>query len=175
MAIPMSSRWAMLLPVALIGSSVAALAAPPPTAAAAPAALRSAFLGTWELDLTRMPDTYGPPPRRVLFAFQAIGDGKWRTTVDITDRDGSVRHMAMAYRPDGSTAPSEVANDEADSVAILLPVPDVLVMNLGRAKTLGSVRVYTMLPGGDEMIESAAALNGAGQPFVRTFHFKRVR
>ncbi|KQM57315.1 hypothetical protein ASE65_12955 [Sphingomonas sp. Leaf16] len=122
-----------------------------------------------------MPDTYGPPPKRVLFEFQESGGGRWRTNVDIFDRDGAVRHMTMTYRPDGRPTPAENPNTEADSVAVLMPAADVMVVNLGRAKTLGSVRTYTMLPGGNEMIESAAGLNGDGLPFVRTFHFKRVR
>ncbi len=150
-------------------------AAPQPVAAPGATATSSVFFGKWELDLTRMPDSYGPPPKRVLFEFADLRDGRWQTTIDITDRDDSIRHMAVAYRPDGSTAPITMKNSEADSVAVLLPVPDVLILNLGRAKTLGSVRVYTMLAGGNEMIESAAALTSEGQPFVRTFHFKRVR
>ncbi len=175
MATRLLHRMAILLLIVPIGSSVAAGVAPKPIATPSATAARSAFLGKWELDLTRMPDTYGPSPNRVLFEFQEIGEGKWRTTIDITDRDGSVRRMAMAYRPDGTPTPAEIPNGEADSVAVLLPVPEVLVVNLGRAKTLGSVRVYTMLAGGNEMIESAAGINGEGQPFVRTFHFKRVR
>ena len=161
---------AILLPLAPIPGYGASAAAQPPAAAT-----RSVFLGKWELDLTRMPDTYGPPPKRVLFEFSEIEGGRWRTNVDIFDRDGGIRHMTMAYRPDGRPTAAETANGEADSFAVLLPVPDVLVMNLGRAKTLGSVRTYTMLPGGNEMIEAAAGLNGDGEPFVRTFHFKRVR
>src|SRR2546421_345913 len=51
----------------------------------------SPFMGRWELDLTRMPSTYGPPPKRVVYDFQDIGGGKSRLTVDITGQDGSVR------------------------------------------------------------------------------------
>ncbi|MGW8191377.1 hypothetical protein [Sphingomonas hankookensis] len=166
----LSCLSAILLPLAPVAAGDMSSVARPPVAAT-----RSVFLGKWELDLTRMPDTYGPPPKRVLFEFREIGDGKWRTIVDVYDRDGTVRHMPMAYRPDGRPVPAEVPNGEADAVAVLSPVPDTLVVNLGRAKTLGSVRVYTVLPGGNEMIESAAGLNGDGEPFVRTFHFKRLR
>src|SRR3546814_19635786 len=38
---------------------------------APPAAVQSPFLGKWELDLARMPDTYGPAPKRVTFAFES--------------------------------------------------------------------------------------------------------
>ena len=30
----------------------------------------SPFFGEWELDLTRMPGSYGPPPKRVLYGFR---------------------------------------------------------------------------------------------------------
>lgn len=146
------------------------------TGAAAPAtAAPSPFLGQWELDLTRMPSTYGTPPKRVVYQFERIADGKWRTTIDITGQDGSLRHMTVAYRPDGSAAQSEGEMREADGVAIMIPVPNVLVMNLSRDKQAASVRVYTIAGNGDEMIESAADIDAKGDPFVRKFHFKRIR
>ena len=46
---------------------------------ASAATRQSPFLGKWELDLTRMPDTYGPPPKRVTFTFQDVGSEQWRT------------------------------------------------------------------------------------------------
>jgi hypothetical protein len=63
--------------------AVPAVARPEDPAAAG----RSPFLGTWELDLSRMPANYGPPPRRVLYIFEDAGAGQWRTTVDITAAD----------------------------------------------------------------------------------------
>lgn len=135
----------------------------------------SPFMGRWELDLTRMPTTYGPPPKRVVYSFQGIGDGKWRLVVDITGQDGSVRHMAASYRPDGTMAPSEGETSEADSVAAMTPTPNVLVLNIVKAKRLGSVRVYIVSANGNEMTESAAALNDKGEPFVRNFHYRRLR
>lgn len=135
----------------------------------------SPFTGRWELDLTRMPSTYGPPPKRVIYDFHDMGEGKKRLTVDITGQDGSVRHMAVSYRPDGTMAPSEGETSEADSAAIMTPTPHVLVLNLARAKTMGSVRVYIVSANGREMTESAAGLNGRGEPFVRNFHYTRLR
>lgn len=152
------------------------LAGPPAAAQSAPSAAHrpSPFLGAWELDLSRMPPDYGPPPKRVLFTFAEAGAGQWRTTIDITAPDGSVRHMAVRYIRDGSSAPGEGDTSEADSAAIKLPAPDVLVMSLSKNRMLGSVRVYTISPDGREMTESAAAVNPAGAPFVRSFHFRRV-
>jgi len=140
---------------------------------AAPAA-QSPFLGLWELDLTRMPDTYGPPPKRVTFTFEDVGSGLWRTSVEITARDDSVRHSAIQYRRDGRAVQGEGDSSEADSAALISPAPNVLVMCLaknGRA----SVRTYVISPDGREMTESAANVDATGAPFVRSFHFRRVR
>ncbi|MGW8135875.1 hypothetical protein [Sphingomonas zeae] len=134
----------------------------------------SPFLGRWELDLTRMPDSYGPPPKRVVYDFQVLASGKWRTTIDITAPNDSVRHMMVEYRPDGTFAPGGGDTSEADSAAIMVPTPNVLVMNLAKNKRLGSVRVYTVSADGKEMIESAAAINPLGKPFVRNFRYKRL-
>lgn len=139
------------------------------------AAEQSPFLGEWQLDLTRMPDTYGPPPKRVIFTFKDVGAGQWRTEVDITAPDDSVRHMAAQYRRDGKAVPGEGDTSEADSVAVNAPVPNVLVMSLSKNKALGSVRIYAISADGKEMTESATNVDNTGAPFVRNFHFKRVR
>lgn len=147
-----------------------ASAAPRADAPASP----SPFVGAWELDLTRMPENYGPPPKRVRFTFEPVGAEQWRTTVDITAPDGSIRHMAVRYRRDGSAAPGEGDLSEADSAAFRSPAPNVLVMSLAKKQMLGSVRVYVVSADGGEMTESAAAVDPVGAPFVREFHFKRV-
>ncbi len=170
----MSHRLKILLPIAAAIAGVTGTAVARSTPAASAVNARSPFLGDWELDLTRMPANYGPPPKRVLYRFQDIGNGRWRTSVDITAQDGSVRHMTVAYRPDGTAAPGEGEKSEADSAAILLPAPNVMVMNLARNRMQGSVRVYTLAPDGREMTEAAANVDDKGQPFVRTFHFRRI-
>jgi hypothetical protein len=136
---------------------------------------QSPFLGAWELDLTRMPDSYGPPPKRVTFTFEDIGSGRWRTEIDITAPDNSIRHSAVQYRRDGKMARGEGDTREADSAAFSSPAPNVLVMGLAKDKVLGAVRVYTVSADGKEMTESAANVDGTGAPFVRNFHFRHVR
>ncbi|MEH3159672.1 MAG: hypothetical protein PGN08_12525 [Sphingomonas taxi] len=141
---------------------------------ASPVAAQSPFLGRWELDLTRMPAGYASPPKRVIYDFQDIGGGKWRTTIDITTPDESVRHMVVTYRPDGTAASGEADTSEADSAAIMIPTPNVLVMNLAKNKVPGSVRVYVVAANGKDMTESAAAINDRGEPFVRNFHYRHL-
>ncbi len=82
-------------------AAIAAVAAAPSSEATAQSArlrarmpvgvARSVFLGKWELDLTRMPSTYRPLPKRVSYTFEDGGRGKMRTTVQIYDRGGGVR------------------------------------------------------------------------------------
>lgn len=134
----------------------------------------SAFLGKWELDLTRMPETYGPPPKRVVYGFEDVGMDQWRTTVDITAADDSVRHIAVQYRRDGKMVRGEGDNADADSAAFQSPAPNVLVMSTAKDKSLNGVRVYAVSADGKEMTESAAGVNASGEPFVRNFHFKRI-
>jgi hypothetical protein len=146
-----------------------------PAGIASPVAEQSPFLGEWELDLTRMPDTYGPPPKKVIYAFKDVGSGTWQTKIDITGRDDSVRHIAIQYRRDGQAVPGEGDIADGESAAVNSPAPNVLVMSLSKNKGLESVRVYAISADGTEMTESAADVNGEGAPFVRNFHFRRVR
>ena len=145
------------------------------TEAVSPAAERSPFLGEWELDLTRMPDTYGPPPKRVTFAFEDIGSGEWRTTVEITAPDDSVRHMEVRYRRDGRAVQGAGDSADGDTAAFGSPAPNVLVMGLAKDRNLQGVRTYVVSADGQEMTEAAAGLDGSGAPFVRNFHFRRIR
>jgi len=142
--------------------------------AASPTAGRSPFLGAWELDLTRMPETYGSPPKKVVYRFEDVGAGQWLTTIDITAPDGSVRHMAVRYRRDGRASAAEGELSEGDSAAINSPATNVLVMNIAKDKRPASVRVYAISADGNEMTESAADIDDTGTPFVRNFHYKRI-
>ncbi len=168
-------RTTIVLAASAAIAGLSSQAAAQPEAVESVATAPSPFMGQWELDVTRMPSTYGPPPKQVIYSFQADGEGKWRMVVDVTGQDGSVRHMAASFRPDGTMATSEGETSEADSVAVMTPASNVLVLNIGKAKMLGSVRVYIVSPNGTEMTESAAAVNGNGEPFVRNFHYKRLR
>ena len=146
-----------------------------PAAPISQAVERSPFLGIWELDLTRMPDSYGPPPKRVTFAFEDVGSGEWLTKVEITAPDDSVRHVAVKYRRDGRAVRGEGDPIDGDIVAVHSPAPNVLVFGMGKDKKLIGARTYAVSADGQEMTESATSVDDAGTPFVRNFHFKRVR
>jgi hypothetical protein len=150
-----------------------AMAQPSP-ATESPAAAASPFFGLWELDLARMPDTYGPPPKRVTFAFSDAGQGQWLTKVEIMAPDGSVRRASVQYRRDGRMVRGEGDEIDGDSAAFNAPAPNVLVMSLARNHAPTGVRTYAISPDGREMTESAAGVDAEGAPFVRNFHFRRI-
>ena len=145
------------------------------SAAPSTAGDQSPFIGQWDLDLSRMPDNYGPPPKQVVYSFEDLGSGEWRTTINITAPDGSVRHVAVQYRRDGKVVKGTGDQIDGDSAAFNSPAANVLVLSLAKDKKLGSVRVYAISVDGREMTESAANVDGSGTPFVRNFHFKRIR
>lgn len=64
---------------------------------------------------------------------------------------------------------------EANSAALNLPAPNVLVMALQEDSTLVSTRIYSVLPDGRELIETAVYPGKNGLPVMRTNYFTRVR
>lgn len=154
--------------------AAAPLAVSTPVTARAASTAAAPFLGTWELDLTRMPDTYGPPPKRVVYTFKDVGAGEWATTIDITGRDDALRHIAIRYRRDGKAVRGTGDTADGDTAAVGTPNPNVLVMSLATGGKLGSVRTFTVSTDGREMTESAANVTAGGEPFVRHFHFRRI-
>src|SRR3546814_6602100 len=105
-----------------------------------------------------MPDTYGPAPKRVTFAFEDVGSGRWRTVIEITAPNGSVRRAASEYRRDGKAVQAEGDTAEADSAAFSSPAPHVLVMSLAKDKGLASVRVYPLSAAGQEIDRKSTRL-----------------
>lgn len=162
--------------VLMVGGPVSAQPVDPGRAApGATAAAPSPFLGEWELDLARMPDDYGPSPKRVMFTFQDVGSGEWLTRIEITATDDSVRRVSIRYRRDGQAVQSEGDMAEGETAAFNAPAPDVLVMSIAKNGSLAGVRVYAISADGAEMTESASGVRNGGVPFVRNFHFRRVR
>ena len=135
----------------------------------------SPLLGTWAVDVTRLPMPAEARPKSVTFTFRDAGAGKWTTNVDIIGGDGSERHMTSTYALDGTA--SEIHGDmvEADTGAVKIPVPNVMVLELVKGGAPASTRVYTVAADGKTMIETAAYVGGDGKPVMRTNYFNRVR
>jgi hypothetical protein len=142
---------------------------------AASASAVSPLLGTWAVDVSRLPIPAEVRPKSVTFLFSDEGAGKWRTQVDILGGDGSQRHMSSTYTLDGSPAPIEGDMAEADVAAVNLPAPNVMVLELGKDGRPASTRVYVVAPDGKTMIETAAYIGPDGKPIMRTNYFNRRR
>jgi hypothetical protein len=151
----------------LIGSS-AALGAPPIASTVSP------LVGTWAVDVSRLPVPPQARPKSVTIKFGEAPAGQWSTQVDILGGDGSARHIASTYVPDGTPATIEGDTAEADTAAVKIPAANVMVLALGKGGIPASTRIYTVAPSGAEMIETAVYFSNDGKPVMRTNYFKRV-
>ncbi|MBO9517246.1 MAG: hypothetical protein J7493_04195 [Porphyrobacter sp.] len=143
---------------------------------ASPAMAQSAapILGTWAVDVTKLPVPPEARPKSVMITFSDAGEGKYRSNVDIVLADGSESHGVAIYPLDGTAAPATGSN-EADTVAVRTPEPNVLVMALSKGGVPGSIRIYTVAPDGNSQTETAVYYNENGIPVMRTNYFTRVR
>ncbi|HSX57107.1 MAG TPA: hypothetical protein VLG14_17510 [Sphingomonas sp.] len=137
------------------------------------APLASPLLGSWAVDLSRLPMPPEARPKSVTIRYSDAGGGKWRTNVDVIRPDGSEDHAAGTHALDGTSAPV-TGNFEADTAAARLPEPNVLIMALAKGGIPASTRVYTVAPDGKTMTEVAVYFRD-GQPVMRTNHFTRVK
>lgn len=147
-----------------------ALAESPASHATAP----SSLLGTWAVDITRLPMPPDARPKRVTIEFSDARNGKWTMRVDIVDAGGSETSVAGTYARDGSTVAIQ-GSIEADVGAMKQPEPNVLVLALGKGGGPASTRIYTVNPDGTHMIETAVNTAANGLPMIRTNYFSRIQ
>lgn len=153
--------------------SVFAIALSAAPAAAQPTA-KPPLLGTWAVDVSRLPIPPEQRPKSVTFTYSDVGEGKWATQVDIVGPDGSASHGTASYLRDGTAWPVQ-GSPEADTTAVVTPLPNVLVMALSKGGVPGSIRIYTVAPDGKTMVETATYFTRDGKPVMRTNYFNRVR
>lgn len=135
----------------------------------------SPLLGSWAVDVSRLPIPPEARPKSVTITFGDAGSGRVRANVDIAGGDGSQRHMVATYTPDGSATPIQGDTAEADTAAIKIPISNVLVLGLAKGGIPASTRVYTVAPDGNTMIETASSTGSDGKPVIRTNYFTRIR
>lgn len=134
----------------------------------------SPLLGSWAVDVSRLPIPPTARPMSVTITFSDAGAGRWSAQVDIVDGSGAATHARSTVALDGT--PTRVEDGaETDAVAVKLPSPSVLVMDLAKGGIPASTRVYTVAADGKTMIETAAYVGGNGLPVMRTNYFTRVR
>lgn len=136
--------------------------------------IRSPLLGTWAVDVSKLPIPPEQRPKSVTFTYSDVGDGKWATRVDIVAPDGSATHGTTSYVRDGTSWPVQ-GSPEADTTAVMTPESDVLVMALSKGGVPGSIRIYTVAADGKSMTETATYFGRDGKPVMRTNYFSRVQ
>jgi hypothetical protein len=161
----MKSHLRSLLPAACLSVAMPALAQP---------VTPSPLLGTWAVDVSKLPIPPEQRPKSVTFTFNDAGGGKWSTLVDIVAPDGSATHGIATYVRDGTSWPVQ-GSPEADTSAVMTPKSDVLVMALSKGGMPGSIRIYTVAPDGKSMTETATYFGRDGKPVMRTNYFNRIR
>lgn len=167
----------MLIAIPLAAAGLAMTAAGSMREAAEPqpvqaAALREApLVGSWSLDVTRIPAA--ERPQRVTLSFRVGPDGKWTTIVDMAGPDGISRHAESTAALDGVAVPVTGNMDFIDTVSLRQPAPDTLVMTLGKAGAPISTRVYTVQADRSAMTETIVWA-GNGIPGLETTHFRRI-
>ena len=137
------------------------------------AAERSKLIGVWNLDVSKLPlPPGGIPPRSVTLRVADVGGGKWQTTIDTVNADGTKLHAESSYSLDGVPAPVTGAMD-ADTVSVTCPDADTLVMGAGKRGALATVRVFTVSADGKHQTETIVALGQNGKPTTRTNSWTR--
>jgi DNA-binding CsgD family transcriptional regulator len=164
----------LALPLTAIGLAVAMATATPqsPATAAIPAASRaSPLVGSWALDVSRIPET--ERPQRVTMTFRQAPDGRWTTLVEIVAPDGSSQHAESTAATDGVPVPIAGSMAFIDTVALRQPAANTLVMTLGKNGAPFSTRVYAVAKDRKSMTETIVWA-GSTLPKLETTHFNRI-
>ena len=159
----------------LVAILLAALWIPCACALAGPPSV-SPLIGSWAVDVSRLPIPPQARPKSVTITFADTGGGAWTTHVDIVDGGGGESHAVGTSTLDGKPA-AVAGSNEADIAAVETPVPNVLVLSLGKGGTPASTRIYAVAADGKTMIETVVYFWDHGQPIpqMRTNYFRRVR
>jgi hypothetical protein len=136
----------------------------------------SPLLGIWKLDVSKLPLPPGAkPPRSVTLVVAEVGQGRWKTTIDTVNADGTTRHSEATYGIDGTPAAvSDSMGGEVDTVSITRPTPSTLIMGTTLGGNLGTTRVFTVLPDGRHQTETVVWRGDDGKPHTRTNAWTRV-
>ncbi|MDP5278976.1 hypothetical protein Q9Q95_08580 [Sphingomonas sp. DG1-23] len=142
--------------------------------AAAQSQAPSPLLGTWQLDVARMPFPPEKRPKAVTITYSDAGQGKWRTTLEVTGGDGSPIRAEGTYPLDGTAAPSQ-GYPGVDMLATRVPASNVMVAAFYKDHMPRTTRTYVVAADGKTMTETVVWLNLNGQPEITTSYFNRAR
>ena len=142
-----------------------------PQAAYSAASRQLPLVGSWSLDVSRIPAD--ERPQRATMTFRVSPDGKWTSLVEIVAPDGSSKHAESTAALDGVPVPISGNMDFIDTVALRQPAPNTLVMTLGKNGAPLSTRVYTVAKDRKSMTETIVWA-GDTIPKLETTYFNRI-
>lgn len=134
---------------------------------------RSALIGAWAVDVSKLPMPPQARPKRVTITFDQPERGRWSTKVEVVDASGATHRAEGVNSLDGTPAPV-TGGFESDIASATMPTPDVLILTLGHDGVPGSTRIYTVVRGGKSMVETSSYFGDDGRPIVRTHYFDRL-
>ena len=134
----------------------------------------SALLGSWDVDLTRLPTPPEARPQRVTIRYSVVDAGRWQMDVEIVDNKGNKTHGVSVFPLDG-TQVAAAGSPEADKIAAVLPQPNVLVTSLAKGTSPASTRIYAAAVDGKTMVETASYFGADGKSILRTNYFTRSK
>lgn len=159
------------VPVSILLAAVTTLLPVPVLAQSSDA---SPLLGNWAVDTARLPMPPESRPKSVTITHGSdTGAGKWTMKVAIVAGNGAAITAVGTYSLDGTPSPVE-GSPEADTAAVKMPVPNVLILALAKGGVPASTRIYSTAPDGKTMIETAVYFDRDGKPIMRTNHFNRI-
>lgn len=141
------------------------------TAQAAAMNRQPPLVGSWSLDVARIPEA--ERPQRVTMTFRHTSEGKWTTLVEIVAADGTATHGESTAAPDGVPVPVSGNMGFLDTVALRQPAPNTLVMTLGKNGAPLSTRVYAVSKDRKSMTETIVWA-GSTLPGLETTRFNRI-
>ena len=149
--------------VAVAGLSLAAV-----NADAAPS---SKFIGTWNLDLSKMPAS-PPPPKSITLVTADAGGGKWKTSVTTVDAAGKTSSNEVTYAVDGKDNP--VTGDPTiDADAFSSPDPNTLVIVQKKGGKLVDTLTTVLSADGNTQTATTVGTGADGKPTSTNGVWKR--
>lgn len=163
----------MLIALPLAAAAMVAVATPSTDALTVQTVVArpSPLVGSWALDVARIPEN--ERPQRVTISFRGAPDGKWTTLVEIVAPDGSSQRAESTAAVDGVPVTISGTMGAIDTVALRQPAPNTLVMTLGKGGVPVSTRVYAVSKDRKSMTETLVWAGGT-LPKLETTHFNRI-
>lgn len=158
----MKAFFAAILAIAIVPNA--------PALASSPA--DSPLVGPWVLDVDSLPMPPADRPKSVSLDFGVAAEGKWKTRVEIVDRNGQGMHSESTLALDGTPGAAS-GTYWVDVLAAKMPAPNVLVMQFVYQGVPASTRVYSVSGDGRVLTETEAYFRD-GVPRLRTAIFNRA-